>query len=482
MLLRLIYEEQLAQASYLLGCQETGEAIVIDPHRDIEQYRDLAAHEGLRIVAVTETHIHADFVSGARELAARTGARLYLSGAGPTEWRYQFAAEAGATLLHDGDQFTVGALRLDVWHTPGHTPEHLSFLVTDTAHADAPMGIFTGDFVFVGDVGRPDLLERAAGQAGTMAAGARDLFGSLARFRTLPEWVQVWPGHGAGSACGKALGAVPQTTVGYETRFNPALGYDDAAAFTDFILAGQPDPPPYFARMKAINRVGPAPVAELAAPRQRTLAELDARRASGTLIVDTRPVRQYAAGAIPGTLNLPLDGGFLNWAGWLLSPERPIALIVAPDDLVRATRLLRLIGLDELAGFWPVATVAAWFVAGGERATIAPIAPEELRALQASESVTLIDVRNQSERAAGFIAGSLAIPLGELSSQLVRLPHGGTVTVHCQGGARSAIAASLLLAERGRTVRDLTGGFNSWVAAGQPVEHEAEVALVASRG
>ncbi len=206
MILRRLYQAQLAQASYLVGCSVTGAALIIDPNRDVKQYIDLAAQESLRITAVAETHIHADFVSGARELAQRTGAKLYLSDAGPAAWKYAFAAEAGAAQLHDGDSFHVGSVRVDVMHTPGHTPEHLSLLVTDTSSANEPMGIFTGDFVFVGDVGRPDLLEKAAGVAGSTAQAAQDLFHSIQRVRDLPDYLQIWPGHGAGSACGRALG------------------------------------------------------------------------------------------------------------------------------------------------------------------------------------------------------------------------------------------------------------------------------------
>jgi glyoxylase-like metal-dependent hydrolase (beta-lactamase superfamily II) len=225
--LRQLYYDQLAQASYLVGCAATGEALVVDPNRDLDQYFALAEREGFRITAITETHIHADFVSGAHELAQRSGARLYLSAEGAPDWQYAFAQEAGAVLLHDGDTIMVGNLRLDVLHTPGHIPEHLAFLLTDTKGADAPMGLFTGDFVFVGDVGRPDLLERAAGYAGTMEAGARRIYASLQRFQDLPDYLQVWPGHGAGSACGKALSAVPQSTVGYEKRFNWGLQIHD---------------------------------------------------------------------------------------------------------------------------------------------------------------------------------------------------------------------------------------------------------------
>src|SRR5687768_9044585 len=258
MFLQRFYDDQLAQASYLLGCAATGEALVIDPSRDVAQYVETAKREGLRVTHVTETHIHADFVSGARELAAATGAQLLLSAEGGAEWQYAYAAGDGATLLRDGDVIRVGNVRVEAMHTPGHTPEHLSFVVTDTAGADRPMGVFTGDFVFVGDVGRPDLLERAAGYEGTMVEGARVLFRSLRRFKErLPDFVQIWPGHGAGSACGKALGAVPQSTLGYERLFNWGLAAEDEGEFVRAVLAGQPEPPKYFAEMKRINREGP---------------------------------------------------------------------------------------------------------------------------------------------------------------------------------------------------------------------------------
>ncbi|MGI8842989.1 MAG: MBL fold metallo-hydrolase, partial [Gemmatimonadaceae bacterium] len=223
MLLKRFYDNKLAQASYLVGCQATGEALVVDANRDIGQYVNAADAEGLRITHVTETHIHADYVSGSRELAQRAGAQLFLSNEGGPDWKYAFASESAATLLRDGSSFMVGNVKVDVMHTPGHTPEHISFMITDTPATSLPMGVFTGDFVFVGDVGRPDLLERAAGFEGAMVEGARTLFRSLQRFRELPDYLQLWPGHGAGSACGKSLGAVPSTTLGYEKVANWAL-------------------------------------------------------------------------------------------------------------------------------------------------------------------------------------------------------------------------------------------------------------------
>ncbi|HEY9516883.1 MAG TPA: MBL fold metallo-hydrolase, partial [Gemmatimonadaceae bacterium] len=243
MFLRRFYDESLAQASYMIGCTAEGAALVVDPNRDVEQYLVAAAAEGVRLTHVTETHIHADFVSGSLQLARESGARLLLSNEGDEAWKYAFAAREGAELLRDGASFEIGAVRVDVVHTPGHTPEHITFLVTDTAVGDQPMGALTGDFIFVGDVGRPDLLERAANIAGTMEAGARELFRSLRRFAAFPDYLQLWPGHGAGSACGRALGAMPQTTLGYEKLFNWAFAVEDEDEFVRLVLAGQPHPP-----------------------------------------------------------------------------------------------------------------------------------------------------------------------------------------------------------------------------------------------
>ena len=282
MLLKRFYDERLAQASYLLGCEASREALVLDPNRDAEQYIRAAKAAEMRITHVAETHIHADFVSGCRELVRRTGATLYLSAEGGDDWSYHYAEEDGARLLKNGDTFDVGSVRVEARHTPGHTPEHLSFVVTDTRGADRPMGIFTGDFVFVGDVGRPDLLERAARVAGTMDAAARTLFGALQEFKRLPDYVQVWPGHGAGSACGKSLSAMPQSTVGYELRFNWALAVAKEDEFVGLVLAGQPDPPKYFAEMKRVNRDGPRVLGGFTKPERVDPARLAARRA-GTM-------------------------------------------------------------------------------------------------------------------------------------------------------------------------------------------------------
>ena len=245
MFIKRFFEPKLAQTSYLLGCPAAGQAIVIDPNRDVDQYIQAAAAEGTRVTHITETHIHADFCSGARELAAQSGGTMYLSDEGDAEWKYAFAETDNAVLVRRGDHIIVGSVDLEVLHTPGHTPEHISFLITDMTTADEPMAAATGDFLFVGDVGRPDLLERAANMAGTMEVGARVLWTSLEAFRARSDWLQIWPGHGAGSACGKGISAIPHSTLGYEKRFNWAFQCTTEQAFVDNVLAGQPDPPKY---------------------------------------------------------------------------------------------------------------------------------------------------------------------------------------------------------------------------------------------
>ena len=470
MILRHVYNTPLAQASYLVGCAATGEALIVDPNRDVQQYIELAEREGLRITAITETHIHADFVSGARELAARTGAQLYLSDEGPEEWKYAYADEAGAVLLKDGDTFMVGNVRIEAMHTPGHTPEHLSFLLTDTAGADQPMGIFTGDFVFVGDVGRPDLLEKAAGYKGTMEAGARQLFQSLKRLRDLPDFVQIWPGHGAGSACGRALGAVPQSTVGYEKLFNWALQIDDEEQFVAAVLEGQPEPPVYFAQMKRINKVGPAFAGDLPMPTRLPDASLASALANGTVVVDTRPAAEFAAGFVPGTVHIPAGSAFLTWAGWLLPYDRPFALITDDANAANLARELQLIGLDSLTGYWSASVVNEWAAAGNELATLPRVSADEAARMVEREGAVVLDVRGANEYAGGHVPGSIHIPLGYLSQELSNVPAEEPVIVQCQSGLRSVIAASILVAHGRQNALDLMGGFPAWEAAGYPTE------------
>jgi hydroxyacylglutathione hydrolase len=448
MFLQRFYDDQLAQASYLLGCAATGESIVIDPARDVAQYVETAKREGLRVTHVTETHIHADFVSGARELAAATGAQLLLSAEGGAEWQYAYAEGDGATLLRDGDVIRVGNVRIEVMHTPGHTPEHLCFVVTDTAAADRPMGVFTGDFVFVGAVGRPDLLERAVHQSGTMEKGARQLFASLRRFKAaLPDWVQLWPGHGAGSACGKSLGAVPSTTLGYEALFNRGLAETDEEAFVRDVLAGQPEPPMYFAEMKRMNREGPRVMGALPRPPRRADAELADVLRAGAPVVDARSAA------------LPYDADF-----YLLAPD-------GADDarMAQAARDLAMIGLDRAAGWFSASAVDAAVGAAGRAGEVPDVQPDELEAVLAA-GAEVVDVRNSSEYAAGHLAGAANLPLGRLAERLDELPRDRPLVVHCQAGRRASVAIGLL-ASRGFTdLRHLAGDYGGWSQAGRPVE------------
>jgi hydroxyacylglutathione hydrolase len=473
MLLKRFYDDKLAQASYLIACQATGEAIVVDPNRDLDQYLRAAEAEGVRLAYVTETHIHADFVSGARELAARTGAELLLSDEGGDDWRYAFAASDHARLLHDGDTIRVGNIRLDVIHTPGHTPEHISFLVTDGAATDRPMGALTGDFIFVGDVGRPDLLERAAKIAGTMDGSARSLFRSIQRFSALPDYLQLWPGHGAGSACGKSLGAVPSTTLGYEKIANWALAPQSEQEFVTHVLAGQPEPPKYFADMKRINREGPASLGGFHAPPRLDPAALSTTIAGGTLVVDTRAASEYAEAFVPGTLNIPLDRSFTNWAGSLVPFDRDFFLIIDDVDgrhVDEARRALAMIGLDRLVGYFGTEAIDVYRKSGGRTGSIGQMTVEQLALRDREHDVQVVDVRGASEWDAGHIPGVRNIPLVTLADHLDQLTPDRPVVLHCQGGGRASIAASMLKARGFEDVSNLVGGYRAWNTAGLAVE------------
>ncbi|MFL5449594.1 MAG: rhodanese-like domain-containing protein [Gemmatimonadales bacterium] len=471
MILKRFFDPRLAQSSYLLGCSSTREALIVDPNRDIDRYLEAAAQDGLRVAHVTETHIHADFVSGARELAQRANARLYLSAGGGPDWQYRYATEARATAMNDGDSITVGRIEVRALHLPGHTPEHLVFLITDTEVAGEPMGALTGDFLFVGDVGRPDLLERAVGSRGTMETSARQLYHSLQKFRAFSDYLQIWPGHGAGSACGKSLSAVPQSTLGYEKRFNWAFGVQNEDDFVRAVLAGQPDPPRYFAQMKRINLEGPPLLGQLPLPTRLTEGSLMSVLQSGSTVVDTRDPDEYGRGAIPGTINIPNSRAFPTWAGSLLPYDRELYLIVPePGDrtVEELVRSLAGIGMDRVAGYFGSEVVGHWRKSRGELQTIPVVTLEQL-STPPRNGVVVLDVRGVGEWEAGHIPGSVNLPIAELEARLNEIPRGRPLIVHCQTGARAAIAVSLLRAGGFDDVRLFRGGFAGWRAAGQPV-------------
>ncbi len=463
MFFRQIVDPKLAQHAYLVGCQRTREAVIIDPERDVDRYVAIARREGLRIVAAAETHIHADFLSGCLELVERHGCRAYLSGEGGPEWQYEWAAgRDSVTLLRHGDRFGVGGVELEAVHTPGHTPEHVSFLITDRgAGATEPMGMASGDFVFVGDLGRPDLLETAAGQAGAMVPSARRLYGSARGILDLPEYLRVWPGHGAGSACGKALGAIPDTTVGYEKRFSPALAavQQGEDAFVDYILDGQPEPPLYFGRMKEQNRRGPAVLGPLPQPRQLSGADLaEVAREPNTVVIDTRADRMgYYAGHIRGSIYAPLTNSFPTIAGCYVDPAADIVPICHRAEVEGIVRDLVRVGIDRIAGWAPPEALAGFEEAGGALASIEVVDFPEVNRRRADPGVQVLDVRQASEFAAGRIEGARNIAHTRLADRLAELPRERELLVHCLSGARASAAASLLEREgfRVTAVNDL---------------------------
>jgi hydroxyacylglutathione hydrolase len=470
MLFRQFFDPKLAQYAYLVGCQRTGEALLIDPERDIDRYVEAAEAEGLQIVAVAETHIHADFLSGAREFAERFGTKVYLSDEGGEEWASDWARgeRYDAVFLKHGDTFQVGGIEIRAVHTPGHTPEHLSYAIVDRGGgASTPMGIVTGDFVFVGDLGRPDLLEQAAGMHGVQEPSARQLYRSLPRFTELEDHLQVWPAHGAGSTCGKSLGAVPQTTVGYERRYNASLAAADGGedAFVEAILEGQPEPQTYFARMKRDNNKGVPVLGSLPRPPKLTLAEL--RRTAGeeeTLVVDTRLDRSAFMGRhIPGSLYAPLNKAFNTVIGSLVEDETSdIVLIVDDSGVEEAVRDLVRIGYDSVVGYVPPETLNRYFDRGGESASIDVVSFSELEEERREDGVQVLDVRFRSEFDAGHVPGALNASYTRLPSYArERIPNDRTLLVHCVSGARSAAAAAWL-AREGFQVRFVDGHFDEY--------------------
>lgn len=449
MFLRQIYDDALAQAAYLIGCQQSGEAIIIDPERDIDRYHELAGKHGLQIIAAAETHIHADFVSGTQEFAADPSVHVYLPGEGGPDWTHAWTGGKGnITLLKDGDSIHIGNVEITAVHTPGHTPEHVSYLVTDHGSgATEAVAIATGDFVFVGDVGRPDLLESAAGIVGNMEPSARSLQKSLAEKLDLPEFTQILPGHGAGSACGKALGALPSSTLGYERRFNAALSLaqTNADEFVSEILSGQPEPPMYFARMKKVNRDGITVTGGAPKPRAMTVSEfVNESRGSAVRVLDARSDRQAFIDAhLPGSLFGSLgDGMIVNAAGSMISEDEHILLVLDSEaDADMAARLLYRVGFDHVDGY---VTFDALKSAGVEMTGMEHFQCETFDPASIKAGEVILDVRNSSEHQERCYPGSACRPYTRLSSVLEELDRETRYYVHCQSGRRATVAVSYL--------------------------------------
>lgn len=463
MILRTFYDQALAQASYLVGCAATGEALIIDPARHIQPYIDTAKAHGLKITHIAETHIHADFVSGTRELAAATGATKYLSDEGDAMWKYGFADNM-TILMKDKDEFMVGNVKVEAIHTPGHTPEHMIFQITDTANSDVPLGVFTGDFLFVGSIGRPDLLEEAAGIMGTREVGAKQQFENITQFKNLPDHLQIWPGHGAGSACGKSLGDLPSTTLGYEKLTNDAFHIDSEGDFVDWLLSDQPEAPTYFGEMKRVNKVGPPLLSELA-PVESVSLDLVKAIADGALVIDTRSSAEFSRGHIPGTLNIVHTlTNFSTYVGWFVSYDKPVYLIAPRSKADRLVRELRAIGVDNIQG-----VIAPEAVASQAKQPLAKIDANELKEKLQTNNLKLVDVRNLTEYEEKHVEGALHVPLGYLPRQLDMLPRDDALVIHCESGTRAQIAASLLQKEGFDNVVNFAGSFGELEAVGLKV-------------
>ena len=453
MFFKQVYDETLAQASYIVGCQAKGIAAVIDPKRDVDTYLQIAQKENLQITHIFETHIHADFLSGARELAQLTGAKMYLSDEGGPDWQYEFAHEG----LKHGDVIKLGNISIEALHTPGHTPEHMSFLLTDHPASDSPAMIFTGDFVFVGDVGRPDLLEEAAGLVGTKEKGANEMFDSLQEFTALNDMILLWPGHGAGSACGKALGAVNMSTVGYEKIRNWAIKLlDNREKFVDELLSDQPEPPKYFAMMKKLNKVDRNLLPEV--PKVPNLHQKDwDEMKQNHVIIDTRNDGAYAEGFVEGSYNIKISKNFATWMGWVMDYDENFVIIAEHDQIEDLTRKLMRIGLDNFKGY-----ITAEQLANFEKdlKSYHHISKDELK--ENLDDLHVLDVRNNTEFKDGHIPDAQHIFIGKLEDRIEEVPRDKAVVVHCQSGYRSAIAMSMLLRNGFDNVKNYAGGWAEW--------------------
>lgn len=449
-----VYDETLAQASYVIGNTDTKEAIVIDAKRDIDTYLNIAKQNNLRITHVTETHIHADFLSGSRELATATGAKLYLSDEGGEDWQYEFAHES----LKDGSKIQLGAVSLEIMHTPGHTPESITFLVKENNESSNVIKAITGDFIFVGDVGRPDLLEKAAKQIGTQEIGAKQLFASIKRFEKLPDNTEIWPGHGAGSFCGKSLSNIPQSTLAQEKASNKALQFKNyEAGFVKYILEGQPEPPMYFAEMKRLNKVDRPFLIEVPKISKLNKIELDKAIINKLLIIDTRSKEQVAQGFVPGSLHIEGGKSFATFVGSLIDYNLQIVLIAEENKIEDLTRKLMRIGMDNIYGYSSDVNNQSL-----KLQTSNVIDIKEFKSNLDKKDIQFVDVRTENEYKSGHIKGVKNIPLNQLEQNLNKIDKNKPVVIHCQSGVRAAMAYSILRKNGFENVINYSGGINDW--------------------
>ena len=459
MILQQFYLKCLAHASYLLGDETTGVAAVVDPQRDVDQYLEFASERGLRIEHVVLTHLHADFVAGHLELRDRVGATIYLGAKASAEYAF--------TPLGDGDEVRLGAIRLRALETPGHTPESISLLVFDPAvSADAPVAVLTGDTLFVGDVGRPDLRASLGWSASDLGKLLYDsLHGKLLK---LPDASLVYPAHGAGSLCGRALSQETVSTIGEQRRVNYALRPMSQADFVNLVTADQPDAPPYFTYDAVLNSKE-RPTLDETLAREVQPIPLDgvlALQEAGAQVLDTRDAGEFASAHLKGSINVGLGGQYATWAGTVLRHEKPIVIVAAPGREHESAVRLGRIGFDNVVGYLQggLGSLAGHPDLVGRTERLSPAVASER-----TGAATVVDVRTPHEREEGAIAGSIFVPLSQLEQRLGEIPHGRPLIVHCAAGYRSSIAASVLKREGFADVSEIAGGMAAWQAAGLPV-------------
>ncbi|HET6360651.1 MAG TPA: rhodanese-like domain-containing protein [Gemmatimonadota bacterium] len=466
MLFERFEDSGLSQFSYAVGCPGAGAVAIVDPRRDVDVYETFAADQGVEITHVLETHIHADFASGARELAERTGAALCLSAYDDGE-KYEVAFPHQE--LEDGSTLELGSVRIQALHTPGHTPEHLSFLAYDTHRSpDVPEVMLSGDFLFVGSLGRPDLL----GEESKRELARRQFKSVREKLAPLPDGLEVHPGHGAGSMCGAGMSARPLSTLGFERVANPyldpALGEE---AFVDKILGSAPPFPPYYRRMKTLNSAGPAILGDLPGRDPIPVEEFHALVEAGNVVVDLRDQLAFGGGHVPGALGIGVDGSPSTWAAWVVPYDQPILLVAeTPFAVDPAVRALVRVGLDRIRG-WLEGGMNAWRQEGLPIATLPQMSiPELAAALERGGAVDLLDVRADGEWSGGHVDGAIHVHGGLLEDRLDEVPRNGRpLAVICGSGYRSTVAASVLKRAGFEDVRNVPGGMRAWRSAGLPV-------------
>ena len=466
MLFERFEDSGLSQFSYAVGCPGAGSIAIVDPRRDVDVYETFAADQGVEITHVLETHIHADFASGARELAERTGAALCLSAYDDGE-KYDVAFPHQE--LEEGSTLEIGSVRIQALHTPGHTPEHLSFLAFDTHRsADVPEVMLSGDFLFVGSLGRPDLLgeESKRDLARRLFASVRD------KLAPLPDGLEVHPGHGAGSMCGAGMSARPLSTLGFERVANPYLDRGlTEEAFVEKILGSAPPFPPYYRRMKTLNAAGPAILGDLPGRDSIPVDEFHALVEAGNVVVDLRDQLAFGGGHVPGALGIGVEGSLSTWAAWVVPYDQPILLVAeTPFAVDPAVRALVRVGLDRIRG-WLDGGMNAWRQEGLPIATLPQMSIPELAAAVAGDGkVNVLDVRADGEWGGGHIAGAIHVHGGLLEDRLDEVPRNGRpLAVICGSGYRSTVAASVLKRAGFEDVRNVPGGMRAWRSAGLPV-------------